>query len=587
MKIAKNKKGQFVDIKNSSPDEEYYCPVCHELLIRSFGLEKQYFSHQKDKDNTSCEIKMKLLLKKDNTDFTQEDQFILQEYYNKFSDVKIQLSDYKSEEGYYLTQEQKDIIFSKEDRIKISALAGAAKTSTLYYYAKERPFKKILYIVYNKAMKDEAERTFGNLHNVEIKTIHGLAYKYVGKYYRQKLTFNYNAIDIIKNLNLDWNEDQEIAIKINDMMIAYMLSEVQNFEDLDMYNDDYNKKYRPVIIKLCEKLWNLKKDYNSKVKIEHDFYLKLFQLAKVDLSKQYDIILLDESQDASKLVLSILNNSNVKGIVIVGDKYQKLYGWRNAIDIAPFFKGKEYKLTTSFRVNQNIADIANIMVSDVTNTNIKMLGFNKNQKIVDKIDRHEPYACLCRTNSYIFAEVLDAMKEGNKRIYFEGGYRGYKFENIKDSYYFSLGHKVKNPMLNKFKNYEQMEEYAENTDDLELKAIIRTIDKYGDIIPDLIDKIKNNIVKDKSKADIIFSTIHKSKGMTYSIPVLISDDHFDIETFFRNKFINKKANMNDENYKDEMSIVYVGITRCAGEIELSDTLKRYLILRYKYKRGIE
>ena len=584
MKIAKNREGQLIDIKSSSPNEDYYCPVCHEKLIRNFGLEKQYYSHQKDKDNTDCEIKMKLLLKKDDANFTQEEQLILQEYYNnKSSDTKIQLSNYKSEEEYFLTQEQKDIIFSKEDRIKISALAGSAKTSTLYYYAKERPFKKILYIVYNKAMKDEAERTFGNLHNVEIKTIHGLAYKYVGKYYRQKLTFNYNSIDIIKNLDLDWNKDKELAIKINDMMTAYMLSDVQSFEDLDMYDDDYNKKYKPIIIKLCEKLWNLKKDYNSKVKIEHDFYLKLFQLAKVNLSKQYDIVLLDEDQDASKLVLSILNTSNVKGIVIVGDRYQKLYGWRNAIDIAPFFKGEEYKLTTSFRVSQNIADIANAMILDITDTNVKMLGFNKNQKIVNKIDRNKPYVCLCRTNSYIFAEVLDAMKEGNKRIYFEGGYSGYKFENILQAYRFSLGHTVKNSMLNKFKDYEQMEKYAEDTDDLELKAIIRTINKYGNIIPSLIDKIKNNIVKDKSKANIIFSTIHKSKGMTYSIPVLISDDHFDIETFFRNKFINKKANMNEKNYKDEMSIIYVGITRCAGEIELSDTLKRYLILRYKYK----
>jgi len=177
------------------------------------------------------------------------------------------------------------------------------------------------------------------------------------------------------------------------------------------------------------------------------------------------------------------------------------------------------------------------------------------------------------------------MREGNKRIYFEGGYCGYSFDNILQGYYFSLGHETKNPLFSNFKIYMQMEEYAEKNEDLELKAIIRMIEQYGSIIPELIDRIKDNVVKDKTKADIIFSTIHKSKGMTYSVPVLISDDHYDIESYFRNKFIIK----DEKKIKDcgeEINIIYVGITRCAGNIELSDTLKRYLILRHDYEGGI-
>lgn len=583
MKVAKNQRNEFIDIKNSVEEDNYYCPVCKKLLERKWGLELQYFAHPKGVGD-NCEIKMKLLLKEAETNFTDDDHSILQEYFNKkYDDIQIPFSDYMSEDGYYLTQEQKDIIFSKEDRVKVSALSGSAKSSTLYYYAKERPFKKILYIVYNKAMKDEAERLFGKLHNTEIKTIHGLAYKYVGKYYRSKLTLNYNAVDVIKDLNLSWRKEQEIAVKVNEMMKGYMLSDVQNFEDLDMYNDESNKKYRPTIIELCKQLWDQKKDYKSDIKIEHDFYLKLFQLEKVDLSDKYDIIMADEAQDLSKLVLNVINNSNIKGVVIVGDQHQGIYGWRNAINIIPMFKGKEYKLTTSFRVSQNIANVANLIIKDTKDIDIHMLGFNKNQKIVDKINKNKPYVCLCRTNSYIFAEVIEAMREGNKRIYFEGGYRGYSFDNILQGYYFSLGHETKNPLFSNFKNYMQMEEYAEKNEDLELKAIIRMIEQYGSIIPELIDRIKDNVVKDKTKADIIFSTIHKSKGMTYSIPVLISDDHYDIESYFRNKFIIK----DEKKIKDcgeEINIIYVGITRCAGDIELSDTLKRYLILRHDYMK---
>ena len=213
MKRAKNQYGKLIDIIESSANDTYTCPICKESLTRNFGLKSQYYSHPKGKGN-NCELKMKLLDKKEAIVFDENDTDILdKEYYKKiFNDISIELSDYQSEEGYYLTKEQKDIIFSTEDRVKISALAGTAKTSTLYYYAKERPFKKILYIVYNKAMKDEAMKTFGKLSHVDIKTIHGLAYGYVGKFYKNKLTFSYGIVDIIKDLKLDWNNDRKSVV---------------------------------------------------------------------------------------------------------------------------------------------------------------------------------------------------------------------------------------------------------------------------------------------------------------------------------------------------------------------------------------
>jgi superfamily I DNA/RNA helicase len=587
MLVGRNKEGQLVKILDSVVTEDYYCPVCHEHLIRSFGLERQYFSHEKNKDS-DCEIKLKLMLKKEDATLSDNDKDILRrEYYDKeFSDVNIEFSDYKSDEGYFLTQEQKDIIFSTEDRVKVSALAGSSKSTTLYYYAKERPNKKMLYVVYNKAMKIEAEQSFGKLHNVEIKTMHGLAYKHEGKYYRNKLTFNYNAVDVLKDLKLSWEYDQELAVKVQEMMKQYMLSDVEKFDDLELYKDGNNKKIRDEIIHYCEKLWELKKDRNSKVKVEHDFYLKLFQLSKKNLSREYNIILLDEAQDSSKLFLSVLLNSMVKGIVVVGDPYQTLYSWRNAINILNLFKGKEYKLTTSFRVSQNIANISNMIIEDVSNNKINMKGFNSKQKIVEKINKDDTYVCLCRTNSYIFAETIDAIKYGKKSLYYEGGYSGYNFNNIKDGYDFYCGRELNNSLFNKFKDYSQMVEYAEKSEDLELKAIIRMIDEYGSRIPELINSIKYNTTKDKSKADVIFSTIHKSKGATYTMPVLISDDHFDIENFFTKRFI-KGEKINIDDFYEEMAIIYVAITRCAGEIELSDMLKKYLILRYKYFKNVK
>ena len=390
MKKAFNQHNKLVDIIESTKNDTYTCPVCKEILTRKFGVSRQFFSHPNEKGN-DCELKLGIMMKDKNGVYGDSEIDILKkEYYERtFDDVKIELSDYMSDEGYYLTQEQKDIIFSEEDRIKIAALSGSAKTSTLYYYSKERPFKRILYLVYNRAMKDEAIKSFGKLRHVDIKTIHGLGYNFTGKFYKNKLTFNYGVVDIIKDLNLNWNRDMELAVKVNEMIKEYTLSDVLEFDDIDLFKDkDGNTTdEREDIINKSKLLWNLKKEYKNNVKITHDFYLKLFQLGKVSLNRKYDIILLDEAQDSSTLVLDLINSSNVNGIVIVGDKFQQLYGFRNATNIMPLFGGKEYKLTTSFRVSQNIANIANIIIKDICKIDIGMKGFNSKQTIVHKIDK--------------------------------------------------------------------------------------------------------------------------------------------------------------------------------------------------------
>ena len=586
MKKAYNEQNKLVDIIESVSTSTYTCPVCHEALTRNFGAIKQFYSHAKDTESniSNCEAKMKLMIKEDKTIFQESETDILSdEFYNKqFDDVKVEMSDYMSDDGYHLTKEQEDIINSTEDRIKISALAGSAKSSTLYYYSKARPFKKILYLVYNTAMKTEAQNgNFGKLNFVDVKTIHGLAFGYCGRFYKDKLTFNYGVVDIIKDLNLNWNKDMELAVKINVMMKQYMLSDVQIFNDLELYKED---NMREQIISQCTKLWNMMKSYKSNVKITHDFYLKCFQLSKQDLSKKYDIILLDEAQDSSKMMFDIIANSNVKSIVICGDRFQALYSWRNAINIMPLFEAKEYFLTTSFRVSQNIAHIANLIIGDMSDNDIQMKGLNTKQIIVDKIDKSKPYVCLCRTNAYIFAEVAEALSiDKNKKLYFEGGYQSYNFTNLIDCYYFSIGKSTKNKTLSKFKDYYEMEDYADKTVDLELLALIRMVKKYDSRIIDIVNGIKNNTVTKKENADIIFSTIHRSKGQNYLLPVYISDDHFDIEGEYYNKFIETdldKKRVND-NLFEEMAIVYVACTRAFGQISLSDTIKRYLLLRYK------
>lgn len=580
MLIGLNKENKTVNIVFSKKEESYVCPLCKEEMVRNYGVQRQYFSHKSGKGE-ECELKMKKYFNTKATLNEENLNYLEEEYFNKkFDDIKTEMSEYISEEGYPLTMEQLKIIKSNKDRIKISATAGSSKTTTLYYYSKERPTKNILYLVYNAAMKKEAEHTFGKLSHVTIKTIHGLAYGYVGWKYRDKLTFNYSAVDVINDLNLKWDGEQELAFKVYYLLNEFMLSKENNIDDVEVFLDDED---REKIIRLAKKLWALKEDVTRKdIKIEHDFYLKLFQLQKMSLKHKYDIVMLDEAQDSNLLTFDLIINLDINGVVMVGDPHQQMYAWRNAQNILKLFEAEEYTLNTSFRVSQNIANISNSLIKDAFSEDLNMKGFNSNQKIVLKLNKNDKYTFISRTNAALFDKAIDIM-ESDKKIFFEGGFESYKFNNIRDAYYFYLGKPTNNPMFKKFKSYSKMKEYAEKIKDLELLSIIRALVKYGSAIPSLVEKIRKNSVTDKKKSDYILTTAHKSKGETYE-NVEIASDYLPLSDFYSRLYIQNRMNNVArakfiKDNEEECHILYVAITRAKNKIVLNSDIMSYLLLK--------
>lgn len=82
-----------------------------------------------------------------------------------------------------LTDEQIKIIKSNGN-IKINAIAGSGKTTSLVQYARARANARILYLAFNKSVKLEAISKFQEkgLKNVRVETAHSLAYHYMGAF---------------------------------------------------------------------------------------------------------------------------------------------------------------------------------------------------------------------------------------------------------------------------------------------------------------------------------------------------------------------------------------------------------------------
>ncbi|HAU6473856.1 TPA: DNA helicase, partial [Citrobacter freundii] len=97
------------------------------------------------------------------------------------------------------TPEQSLITQYKGPRLVVKAYAGTGKTTTLVKYAHNNLDSRILYLAYNRAIRDEAREKFPA--NVDCKTSHQLAYATIGRGYQHKLSGNLRLTDIAQAVN--------------------------------------------------------------------------------------------------------------------------------------------------------------------------------------------------------------------------------------------------------------------------------------------------------------------------------------------------------------------------------------------------
>lgn len=137
-----------------------------------------------------------------------------------------------------LTQEQIDIINSTGN-IKINAVAGSGKTTTIIEYAKMQPkTSNILYFAFNKSVKLEAARRFSELglNNVKVETAHSLAYKSIVFKNKYKVrSLGYKTHEIVELLKLEVNGEKHdefiLANPINKFVTYFCNSDKKGYRN--------------------------------------------------------------------------------------------------------------------------------------------------------------------------------------------------------------------------------------------------------------------------------------------------------------------------------------------------------------------
>lgn len=470
-----------------------------------------------------------------------------------------------------LTDEQESIANFKGKMLCGKAYAGTGKTFTLVQFAKRNADKKILYLVFNKAIRDEAKQKFPK--NVSCITSHSLAFK------------RFKDFDHKTQQNISYKEYADILNEDNWQVIKLAASALSNFfnsSDRTISMDHVKKDIEDdgkipasrfdAAYRAAKIIWEGMIDKNSDIPCTNNTILKMYQLSNPALDKQYDIILFDEGQDANPVTLDIvLNNSCQK--IIVGDDHQMINRWRgaeNALSTVEVQGGQVMRLTKSFRFGPLIAGLANLVLSMKGETH-PLIGMGQLDYICSPSEVMSKgfHAVISRTFMGVIQSAHMAIMMG-KRVMWNGGIGKYNLDDLLDINNLKLMQtdQIKNKrILKDYGNWANYQDIAEKTKDTNMNRAIRLIDEYVDI-PGMIATMRSNEARSESEADLIVTTDHTSKGLEWD-NVVLNDDFPSIMEMIEMK-------KTQDSIIDELNLLYVGITRAKVRLSINSAILELL-----------
>jgi|GEM_PF-2912962 len=501
------------------------------------------------------------------------------------------------------TDEQLEII-QKAKNMKngeiliVNALAGCAKTTTLQLIAEDNPNSKFLYLAFNHAIIEEGRKKFPA--NTKVSTLHALARSYSGK--KEIKPLNLDLISSI--LKKQISNKQEYFEVFNILKVyekyclsAYDLNEVDELkkEISQEMNSEFKRKpniknSKFLIEQRIKAIYNIpevhKNILNSNFTTFSTF-LKEFADNANQIFLHYNYIVLDESQDISKLlgkfIISLAESKKYK-IIVVGDNNQKIYGFLGNLNLSEILY-KMYnkypmiyvmKLTKTFRFykNSDIETLANLVLH-IRDDNIKGFRYKSSEL------QREAY--ISRTTFPLLAMAIYLITL-NKKYNLFGGLDNFNQKEIEELYAIFIHTEklieiISNKYNKKFYDYplnEQIELLAQNKDltlfplitteslksfssFIELKEFVESrgiseVENNINIAIFIYSKMEDfkNIKSDKlnpvqkffdlieqyndKDSSIIISTIHKTKGLEFE-DVYILKSLSIIYSVFKNKYI--------------------------------------------------
>ncbi|MGX9960612.1 UvrD-helicase domain-containing protein [Xanthomonas euvesicatoria] len=493
------------------------------------------------------------------------------------------------------TDEQQAICDATGRVIKVKAFAGTGKSSTFKHLARTRPGKKILYLAFNKAIKEEAATSFPG--NVKPMTGHGLAYASKGKIYGaipKKLQGDIRPFHIASEVA---SSTRQMPAAVHNLYGGRVIETVKSFmvsgdheflpRHVSLGDSPAERKHmgQGLVLSDAKRVWDAMCNVDSKVPMLHDGYLKLYQLSNPRLP--YDELLVDEAQDTNPVVQAIISAQAHCRTYYVGDEHQSIYLFRGAQNSMRSVEADHtFGLTGSFRFGEAVAEVANDILW-LKGEKMQLRGLGPAAEL-RKVDPAEGSALVSRGNATLFREAVKALSQ-KRPFSFVGPLHNYRFDLITDAFRLHCGEEPNDAFTKSFSSFDEFSDYSEQMDDRELKARIKLVGEYDADIPRLIDAITRNSLPwtdagaSSMPADtIVLTTAHKSKGLEFDA-VRLGDDYQSMLDEDTGELVDFGAL--DPAGVEEINLQYVAATRAKKALQLSEGLEAYTEVKQQIESG--
>lgn len=343
--------------------------------------------------------------------------------------------------SYTPTPEQVAVVdAAKEtsDNLLISALAGAAKTSTLILIAEALDTTKILCLAFNKKIADEMKDRLPR--NCDAMTLNSLGHRVWGDAIGRRLMIEPSKTYDLLSAALEASDDKAFKKEVFDDFAeilrtidfgkacgwipnefshpAYKAKRLMDDDEFFAHIDqDYSAEIQSLIVHVTLKSLTLafegKCDYNDQILMPTVFH---------GAFPRYPLVLVDEAQDLSALNHAMIRKlvgvgDKARRLIAVGDQNQAIYGFRGAHQdsmelLRQEFSMRELRLTVSFRCPIKIVEHARWRAPDMKYPDWAKPGSVTYTSMWGADDLTDTCAVICRNNAPLFALAIKLLKNG-------------------------------------------------------------------------------------------------------------------------------------------------------------------------------
>lgn len=484
--------------------------------------------------------------------------------------------------------------FLSGEDLKLLAVAGSGKTTTLRLMAEAAPRKRLLYVAFNRAVKEEAARKFPR--NVEVLTLHALARRYTvagSEGYERKLSARDGRVspkDILEALDLP-RERYPVAYAVRDTLENFLRSSAEvptpahipgeYREALRRKGSLHDEEY---VLKGVRLIWRLMQDPEDPFPLSFDGFVKMWAQGEAKI-RGYDAVLVDEAQDLSPVFSGVLERH--RGLlqrVYVGDPRQQIYGWRGAVNAMEGLAAPEKRLTWSFRFGEALASGVRSFMASIGQP-LEIYGKAPwGTAILPDFPPSPPFTVLCRTNAGVVDAVVSFLLEGEggrsplyprAKVFVVGGIGELTWlladaANLKEGVQRGKPH----PELALVESWRELVALAEELSHTTARLLVKLGKEYD--LRNLAKFLERAQANKEEEADIVVSTLHKAKGREWDRVVLWGDFRKVWDPGVRS--FHQAAGLIEE-LKEEENALYVALTRPRKLLSLPELPDLYALMR--------